>query len=784
MKADDQQAIDFLKHLRPDGPWVLTAIIPDGATDTITARDADAVRAFVRTHDGKRNIYYSVNPTRGEMSSKAAKKDIARIEYLLADLDPKEGEAPEAAKARYLAALKDGKPAFTAMVDSGNGLQGLWKLVDPIVLPDPAAPEWAQVVGDVEARMKAQMERLESVAGTQNVDRILRLPGTVNIPSRAKLRAGRVACPTRLIEFNGATCSLEDFPAATAKEEQADNANSASFADTGQFANVEPDDPRLTGLSAKWIALGRDGTGIAENYGGDRSRALIAFTAECFRAGIAEEVVASLLMRWKIGEHIRDQSDVARTLNRTIDKAQQFVENSKLFEMNEKHCVLPISGKTRVATWGEDPEFPGHRTIIRFATFSDFRALQDKYRHTIQVEGGEKEVPLGSWWIGHPHRRQYDGGMRFMPERDEDVVNDALNLWQGFAVSPVKPAGKSGEAGCKLFLDHGSKIICSGNEDHFDYLIKREAFIVQKRTRSEIAVGLRTEGEGTGKGIWARILNHLYGQHAMEIRNPEHVIGKHNPHLEKMLRLTADESLFASDPKHRNALYNLITEPHLTIEPKFVDVYQARNYLNLDLLSNAAHFLPVSGSARRFFAPTVSQDKANDHAYFGKIFAQMQNGGYEALLYHLLHEIDLSDFNVRDVPKTAELAEQAAYSRKGVDLLVEIACNDAIAPCQNGAPAGVSVCATNPNLVGHLRHGLDHTINHHADRNMSRLGALTVKRRLAKEWGCVTGNASRLTVNGTQEHCVRWPPLGDLRAKFEAKYGKQDWTHDVTEWLG
>ena len=358
MKADDQQAIDFLKHLRPDGPWVLTAIIPDGATDTITARDADAVRAFVRTHDGKRNIYYSVNPTRGEMSSKAAKKDIARIEYLLADLDPKEGEAPEAAKARYLAALKDGKPAFTAMVDSGNGLQGLWKLVDPIVLPDPAAPEWAQVVGDVEARMKAQMERLESVAGTQNVDRILRLPGTVNIPSRAKLRAGRVACPTRLIEFNGATCSLEDFPAATAKEEQADNANSASFADTGQFANVEPDDPRLTGLSAKWIALGRDGTGIAENYGGDRSRALIAFTAECFRAGIAEEIIASLLMRWKIGEHIRDQSNVARALNRTIDKAKQFVENSKLFEMNEKHASCPSVARRESPPGAKTRNFP------------------------------------------------------------------------------------------------------------------------------------------------------------------------------------------------------------------------------------------------------------------------------------------------------------------------------------------------------------------------------------------------------------------------------------------
>ena len=51
-------------------------------------------------------------------------------------------------------------------------------------------------------------------------------------------------------------------------------------------------------------------------------------------------------------------------------------------------------------------------------------------------------MPLGSWWIGHPHRRQYDNGMRFMPESDEDVVNGTLNLWQGFAVAARKPDGQ------------------------------------------------------------------------------------------------------------------------------------------------------------------------------------------------------------------------------------------------------------------------------------------------------------------------------------------------------
>jgi hypothetical protein len=283
---------------------------------------------------------------------------------------------------------------------------------------------------------------------------------------------------------------------------------------------------------------------------------------------------------------------------------------------------------------------------------SDFKALHDKYRHTYEKDGDTVTVRLGTWWISQPHRRQYDGGMRFMPRRDEEVVGNALNLWRGFAVATRKPDGKSGASGCHLLLDHGLKVICGGDENHYDYLIKREALIAQHRIRSEIAVALHTEVEGTGKGFWCRTINHLYGAHAMQVQNPEHVTGKHNPHLQKLLRLTADEALFALNPQHRNSLYSLITEPTITIEPKFVDAYDADNYLNIDVISNARHFIPVSGTARRFFVPMVSPDHANDHEYFSKITAQLHDdGGYESLLYHLRHEIEIRDFNVRKVPQ-------------------------------------------------------------------------------------------------------------------------------------
>ena len=207
-RSDPRIAIEFLELLRPGGPWVLTGIIPDGPTQTITATSATEVSNFVRANNGKKNLYYSVNPTRTAMTSKAKKSDIAAIEYFLADLDPEENETPEAAKARYLATLETHKPMSTAIIDSGNGIQVLWRLAEPI----PLEGDSSALVADVEGRVKALMEKMGSVAGTQNIDRILRLPGTTNLPNKKKREHGRVPCPTSLIRFNGATCAVDDFP--------------------------------------------------------------------------------------------------------------------------------------------------------------------------------------------------------------------------------------------------------------------------------------------------------------------------------------------------------------------------------------------------------------------------------------------------------------------------------------------------------------------------------------------------------------------------------------------
>src|ERR1700756_4041927 len=64
----------------------------------------------------------------------------------------------------------------------------------------------------------------------------------------------------------------------------------------------------------------------------------------------------------------------------------------------------------------------------------------------------------------------------------------------------------------------------------------------------------------------------------------------------------------------------------------------------------------------------VSSARIGQHDYFQAIQEQLDHGGgYEALLHHLLHEVDVSQFEVRNVPNTAALRSQMAESLTGVE---------------------------------------------------------------------------------------------------------------------
>lgn len=200
MLPDMDVVATFLPRLY--ATWTLTAIIPDGKTITRTFTSMEETLTFVAAHNVDKNIYYTLNVAKPGLTKKPSKSDILEACWVHADLDPDEGESPETAKTRYIAKLAAFKYKPTMIIDSGNGIQAIWRIY-------AVGPErFAQV----ERVSKWIMEELGSKAGTQNIDRILRLPGTINWPNKVKLERGCVPVRSQYLSYNElCVYDLDDF---------------------------------------------------------------------------------------------------------------------------------------------------------------------------------------------------------------------------------------------------------------------------------------------------------------------------------------------------------------------------------------------------------------------------------------------------------------------------------------------------------------------------------------------------------------------------------------------
>jgi Mesyanzhinovviridae DNA primase len=817
-EADPDKAVEFMRrwpsermHLwfKKCDPITGLEGVSYGRTYNRTEQGYASMHAAIDAAIGQFNIYFQVNDLLDSITmdsvGKAGNAQIKKIIALHCDSDPRERESASDALPRLLKLVDSFNLQPSVVIASGSGIGTFFILQEM---------DRIEINGDLSKAEDAKLYNNQLAAMLEgdncgDVSRVMRLPFTVNLPNKSKRDRGRKPAVARLIDFCDLKYPLSAFEKAAATGESQSKGDVTIDWDRAREYAARFKDKLPSDLPSKArIILEHDGKleDLRETLreegllNGDKfkewSHVTFALAASLKSGGqYSNEEMAAMLAcdrpcnsngEWKSITNKIDNAKVRRQVRRAIansydPKERRFTpeeDGEDLASMNARYFVTPIGGKTRVVTLGDDDEFPGRQTVSMVSTFEDFANLHSNRRKIIVIDGEVKEIPLGAWWLRQKNRRQYTSGMKFMPRHDEEVVNEYLNKWRGFAVEARKPEGGSGASGCRLFLEHGKKVICGGNEEHFDYLLKREATIVQKRIRTEVAVGLRSETEGTGKGFWVKHLGHLYGHHYMEVSNPAHVTGKHNEHLETLLKLTADEALFAGDPRHRNALYNLITEPKIVVEPKFVGAYSVPNHLNIDITSNAKHFIPVGGSARRFFVPTVSSHKTGDLAYFNKIEAQLNDGGYEALLYHLQYEVDLRDFDVRRVPRTAGLHEQATYSRRGVDALVEKACSEGRVPCAHSKYPSFSVAAGID--------GFDRFIDNHPDEEIRRLGALRVKNRLREEWRCKTGSDARMwdSADKLRISGIEWPDLERLREGFEESHGPQRWLNPEADvWL-
>jgi hypothetical protein len=340
----------------------------------------------------------------------------------------------------------------------------------------------------------------------------------------------------------------------------------------------------------------------------------------------------------------------ARPLRREADEL--------LAELNADHCVVLDGARTMVLRF-EETEYDagGEHYIIRVPTFLRFTDFCNLYLHRRIKVDEDRSKDWGKWWLTHPLRRQYRGVI-FRPGAKQ-VVNGKLNLWRGWGVEP-----KRGEWG--LLREHMYEVLAARDDDVDRYNYNWIAWAVQHADQqAEVAIVFIGD-RGTGKGTLGKALCRIFGQHSLHLSSPEHLTGRFNAHLRQCSLLFGDECYGPKDKSAEGTLKRLITENTLTIEPKGRDVIEEPNRLHVMLASNNEWVVPAGAYERRFVAQRVADTHRQDPNWFGPLYKQMRNGGYEAMLYDLLHH-DLGDWHPRQIVPTAALAAQQEESLSPLD---------------------------------------------------------------------------------------------------------------------
>jgi hypothetical protein len=664
MVPDYLASIEFLKAFHPNRRWVLTAISTDKRTietATFDEKRAYACTQWLEKQGATRNIYFSLGEIGRDVSKKAERTDIDRVWYLHVDVDPRAGEDIEAERKRALDLLSNppgGLPAPTFIVFSGGGYQAFWQLDQPIAIDCELAK------AEDTKRYNLQIEILCGGDSCHNVDRIMRLPGTINRPDPVKLKKGRKEVLSTLVLHNPSRVyPLGKFnKAPEVQTGAAATPGGYSTPSAGVQVKVSGNIRRLNDINELPDGMSNKGKiVIVQGFDPDepnkfqgRSEWLFYACCEMIRGGCDDDTIYSVITDpgFAISASVLDKGSMTEKYAlRQIARAKEEAVDPWLRKLNEQFAVISNwSGKCRVVEEQYDEVMARHRLTKQ--TFEDFR---NRWMH-IQIVVGQNEKsmdilrPLGEWWLRNDKRRQFDK-LIFAPARD---VPNAYNLWRGFACEAVP-------GDCSLFLTHLKDNICRGEADHYRYLLGWMARAVQHPDSPGYASVVFRGGQGTGKSFVSKTFGSLFGRHYMQVTDPKHLVGSFNAHLRDCVVLFGDEAFYAGDKKHESILKMLITEEMITIEAKGVDAEVAGNCIHLMMASNEAWVVPAGMDDRRFFVLDVGDGAKGKGDYFQAISDQMNAGGREALLHYLM-TYDLKGFDVRSVPKTAALQEQKLFS--------------------------------------------------------------------------------------------------------------------------
>ena len=687
IKPNLAEAVAFAVSL-PTEQVHLCAIHPAGNRPVVgqsfsktESGQAAALRWLTEADRKGYGIYFNANEVEplGKGHAKAKEAEVSTVRFLHVDADLPAGTAPddvETARAELLAKIKAAPLVPSLIINSGNGFGLFWELAEPVIVT-------AENLEDIKARNVALADQLGG-DDCENLDRVMRLPFTVNRPNAKKIKSGRVPVLADIVtDLRGLVVyALEQFvPAAVSNEMTTTLTKSSGTAyetigspDIAETVDLSKLDDNLRSIIEK---------GPPESYSKSRSEAVYMVACDLRRFGWSDGEILGVLTdpMNAIADHIFDQkqrepveqaSRVIMDMNRR-NITQVFTDAADDFGDDEpEEFTAPAGPLTEFRE-----ELAGFRYCLDPPSF--IRRADKKMISEKSFNG--RYAPLVNR-IPKLETRYKDNAPKLaisqsVLERIEgtcyrpgepDICGNLFNMWQDPKIEPLPETPK-------IFLEHMDYLIPDQRER--ELALNWLAWSVQKPSEKQMFALLIVDDGGTGKGWIGCMLRVLFGdQNVAMIESDDPVKDMFNGWtLNRQLgfihELVPDRRVDLA-----SRLKGVITEAHIWVNEKFIARFRAENRTNLFCCSNHRDALKIARKDRRWLVVQGASDP----------FGVDDNGGsttkttrYYETLFGCLGTPEAPGDEVRRIKDWLMARDLSKYDAKGLapptEMKVEVADN-------------------------------------------------------------------------------------------------------------
>jgi putative DNA primase/helicase len=294
------------------------------ATQSFCKSEMEAAEKVYQLCQQGIDVYFGVNPRTGNGGKK---ENIHYVSAFHAEIDyGTTGHKKPPLHKHYeeaLTAIQSFKPEPTIINHSGGGFHCYWVLSNPVKVSDVGIPV-------LESINKALSVKLGGDIGTQDISRVLRIPGTFNFKMPDNPR------PVTLISNTHLKYDYKDFEQFLSSETVSTDKTKTTnkipeTKPSGQSGpSIDIDQLPVSDRIKFLIKNGNDGTYIS------RSEADMAVISALVNKGLSENEIKQIFSTHKIGEKYRSHPAPDKYLKHTIEEAR------KRSDLTEKEMIDPL----------------------------------------------------------------------------------------------------------------------------------------------------------------------------------------------------------------------------------------------------------------------------------------------------------------------------------------------------------------------------------------------------------------------------------------------------------